>query len=244
MFVQPRHPGRPSDDFPFTATCGIITSMITHPIKHRSSPPGIADVRRALTQPLPGLSAQLQMAPAYRAKALRNRTAPPSSKEAGVLILFYHRDDHLHFPLTRRSDTVDSHKGQISLPGGARENGEMLHTTALRETCEELNVCPENLEIIGRLTPLYVPTSGFLISPFVGFSSVRPMFKPDPLEVAELIETPLALLLDPDTNVREDWIIRDASAQVPLFDIYGHKVWGATAMVLSELVTLLRQAES
>lgn len=200
-------------------------------------------VRHAMTCPLPGLPAQMRMAPTFGTSTTQNRTPPPQPKEAGVLILFYPREGRLFFPLTRRSDTVENHRGQISLPGGARESGERLQTTALRETCEELNVCAENLEIIGRLTPLYVPTSGFLINPFVAFSSIHPVFKPDPLEVAELIETPLTLLLKPATVLREDWILRGAPAQVPLFNIYGHKVWGATAMVLSELVALMQEAQ-
>lgn len=201
--------------------------------------PTIADVRRALTRPLPGLAAQLRMVPAYRINALRDRTPPPSPKEAGVLILFYPRDGQLYFPLTRRTDTVENHKGQISLPGGAREAGESLQATALRETCEELRACPEDWAVLGPLTPLYIPPSGFLINPFVAYTPTCPPFDPDPVEVAEVIETPLALLLDPATVVREEWEIRDMPVEVPFFHVHGHKVWGATAMVLSELVTLL-----
>jgi 8-oxo-dGTP pyrophosphatase MutT (NUDIX family) len=200
----------------------------------------VADVRRAMGRPLPGLSAQLRMAPAYRLGELRDRTPSPSPKEAGVLILFYPRDGRLYFPLTRRTDTVENHKGQISLPGGAREVGESLQATALRETCEELCVCLEGWTVLGQLTSLYIPHSGFLISPFVAYAPARPAFDPDPVEVAELIETPLALLLDPATVVWEEWELHGAPIKVPFFHIYGHKVWGATAMVLSELVVLLR----
>ena len=201
----------------------------------------IADVRRALTLPLPGLAAQLRMAPAYRIKALQDRTPPPSRKEASVLILFYPRAGQLYLPLTRRADTVENHKGQISLPGGAREGDESLQATALRETCEELGACPDKWTLLGALTSLYIPPSGFLINPFVAYTPTDPTFDPDPAEVAELIETPLALLLDPAIFEREAWMIRGAPAEVPFFRIRGHKVWGATAMVLSELVTLLRE---
>jgi 8-oxo-dGTP pyrophosphatase MutT (NUDIX family) len=214
--------------------------------------PTIADVRRALTRPLPGLAAQLRMSPAYRIAELRDRTPPPAPKEAGVLILLYPHHGQLYLPLTRRTDTVENHKGQISLPGGARETGEALQETALRETCEELRAYAEDWAILGSLTPLYIPLSGFLITPFVAYTPTRPTFDPDPAEVAELIETPLALLLDPTTVVREKWEIRGAPVEVPFFRIYSHtrpahgvsKVWGATAMVLSELVTLLREAMS
>lgn len=209
-----------------------------------SRSPAISDVRRALSRPLPGLPAQLRMAPAYRISALRERTPPPSPREAAVLILLYPRDGRLCFPLTRRTDTVENHKGQISLPGGAREAGESLPETALRETREELRAGPDDWAVLGALTPLYIPPSGFLISPFVAYSSTRPTFDPDPVEVAELIETPLALLFDPALVVREEWELRGILTQVPFFHVYGHKVWGATAMVLSELVTLLREALS
>ncbi len=214
------------------------------------SPPTPADLRRALARPLPGLPAQLGMVPASplcsasgaidRLNELRDRTPPSSAKEAGVLLLFYPHRGQLHLPLTRRAEGLENHQGQISLPGGAREGDESLQTTALRETCEELGVCHDGWELLGRLSPLYIPPSGFLINPFAAYTPARPTFEPDPIEVAELIETPLLLLLDPDTMVWEEWLIRDQPTQVPFFHVYGHKVWGATAMVLSELISLLR----
>ncbi len=211
-------------------------------VKTPAHPFTIADVRRALARPLPGLSAQLRMAPVYRIETLRDRRPPPLPKEAGVLILLYPQDGQLYFPLTRRTDTLESHKGQISLPGGAHEPGESLRATALRETCEELYACLDQRTVLGALTPLYIPPSGFLINPFVAYTPTRPAFDPDPVEVAELIETPLALLLDPDTVVQEEWDLHGTPTMVPFFHIYGHKVWGATAMVLGELVALLREA--
>jgi hypothetical protein len=89
---------------------------------------------------------------------------------------------------------------------------------------------------------LYIPASGFVISPFIAYSPSRPTFEPDPIEVAELIETPLKLVLDPTTVEREEWKLGGSRVEVPYFYIDGrHKVWGATAMVLSELVYLLRE---
>ncbi len=202
----------------------------------------ITELRLALSCRLPGLSAQLQMAPAYRAEALQNRTPPRAPREAGVLILLYAHDGQLYFPLTRRTETVETHKGQISLPGGAREANESLQETALRETCEELTVCPDSWDVIGQLTPLYIPPSGFLISPFVAYTPTCPNFNPDPVEVAELIKTPLDLLLDSATVEKEEWNIRGAMVEVPFFHIFGHKIWGATAMVLNELVVVSRAA--
>jgi 8-oxo-dGTP pyrophosphatase MutT (NUDIX family) len=204
----------------------------------------LAELRLALSHQLPGLSAQLQMAPVYRADVLANRIPPLEPKEAGVLVLLYPRDDGLHFPLTRRTDTVESHKGQISLPGGAREGKESLLETALRETCEELSVCPDDWNVIGSLTPLFIPPSGFLINPFVAYTSTLPNFHPDPVEVAELIETPLDLLLNTATVKQEEWNLGGTRVKVPFFHIFGHKVWGATAMVLSELIVLLHNSSA
>jgi 8-oxo-dGTP pyrophosphatase MutT (NUDIX family) len=202
----------------------------------------IKDVQRALARPLLGLPAQLRLAPAYRAEELQDRQPPPAPKQASVLVLFYPFDGQIAFPLTRRTDTVESHKGQISLPGGAREGDETLQATALRETCEELNACPDTVEVVGHLSPLYIPPSGYLINPFVAYSATRPDFRPDPREVAELIETPLSLVLDPDTIKWEQWTLHGTAVDVPFFDIYGHKVWGATAMVLGELIAMLHEA--
>lgn len=198
-------------------------------------------LQRALSHPLPGLDAQIKMAPRYRAEELRSRNPSGKPRQAGVLILFYPHNDQIQFPLTRRTETVETHKGQISLPGGAQEGSERLQDTALRETCEELAACREGLTVLGPLSPLYIPPSRFLIHPFVAYADTRPAFKPDPVEVAELIEVPLPLLLNPLTKEHEEWLIRGSRVDVPFFHIFGHKVWGATAMVLSELVTLLHE---
>jgi len=141
--------------------------------------------------------------------------------------------------LTRRTETVQTHKGQISLPGGAREGDETLIATALREAHEELNVTPDGLEVLGTLTPLYVGVSGYLITPVVGIAPQRPPFRPDPLEVVEIIEPPLSILLDPGARREEDWEIRGQPVHVPFFAVGPHKVWGATAMILSEFADLL-----
>jgi 8-oxo-dGTP pyrophosphatase MutT (NUDIX family) len=198
-----------------------------------------SDLRRALERPLPGLSAQLKMAPAYRIEALRNRAVPADAKDAGVMILFYPHRDELFFPLTKRTESLESHKGQISLPGGACEGDETTLAAAFRETCEELGVCPDTWEILGRLTSLYIPPSGFLVAPYITFCGAHPSFCPDPSEVAELIETPLSLLLQPKVIVWEEWTLQGNRVMVPYFNIYGHTVWGATAMILSELIYIL-----
>jgi 8-oxo-dGTP pyrophosphatase MutT (NUDIX family) len=208
------------------------------------SSPSIDDVRRALRQPLPGKTAQMKMAPEGVNGELDRWEEVEHYREAGVLLLLYpHRTNsrsELHLALTRRTEYPGAHSGQISFPGGRRENGETLEITALRETHEEVGVLPESLQIIRQLSPLYTPPSNFCIHPFVGFSATRPAFTLEPKEVAELIETPLSLLLNPATCKQEIWKFPTyGERRVSFFDVFGHKVWGATAMMLSEFLVLL-----
>lgn len=163
----------------------------------------------------------------------------PAWRRAAVLVLLYPGEGGLRFPLTRRREDLPHHPGQISLPGGSVEAGEGPEEAALRETAEELGVRPSEVEILGRLSPLKVPPSGFEIDPFVGFIPSRPDFAPQESEVAELIEAPLGLLSSPEALCVEEWELRSGPSTVPFWQIGGHKIWGATAMILAELAALL-----
>jgi 8-oxo-dGTP pyrophosphatase MutT (NUDIX family) len=199
-------------------------------------------VRRALQQPLPGLPAQLRMAPPGRPNVRPPNSALP--RDAGVLLLLYPANGALHFVLTRRTDRLDHHGGQISLPGGRHEPGDAdFAATALREAYEELGIVLDGADVLGQLTALYVPPSHFLVHPTVGYLPMRPLLQPNEDEVAEVIETSLAVLLDPDVREEEPRALVSQGGRVvstPYYRIGRHKVWGATAMVLSEFETLLR----
>lgn len=198
----------------------------------------IEDVRRAMQQPLPGPAAQVLMAPRPRTLV---RGLPAHYRDAGVLVLLYARAGALCLALTRRCDHLADHAGQISFPGGLREpEDDSLLDTALREAREELGLEGSELEVLGPLTPLEIPVSGYRIHPWVAHTPARPAFRPDPCEVAELLEVPLDLLLDPATATVETRVIRGYDTEVPFFLVCGHKVWGATAAVLSELLAMLR----
>jgi len=202
----------------------------------------LATIRAALRLPLPGLAAQLRMAVQPR-PGDRLDLAQACPHEAAVSLLLYQRAGQWVLPLTRRSDTVQIHRGQISLPGGAREpQDRSLAHTAVRETCEELGIPEDSVELIGALTPLYIPVSGFCVYPHVTHSRRTPAFHPQSEEVAEILEAPLGQLLDHNTRkvvVR----VRDGQRyRVPFYQLRRHQVWGATAMILSEFVALLRQA--
>jgi len=200
----------------------------------------IEDVVRALRRPLPGASAQERMATRPRlVVAELKHQGPP--RPGAVLILLYPQDGALHFPLTRRTDQVANHKGQISLPGGAREPEDAsLWHTALREACEEIGIDAEQVRYLGALSPLFIPASHFDVHPFIGYQDTAPVFRPDPTEVAEIIAFPLCGLLDRAVKGCETWTLHGQQVEVPFYRYGEHVIWGATAMILSELETLLR----
>jgi 8-oxo-dGTP pyrophosphatase MutT (NUDIX family) len=204
--------------------------------------PTIDRLRRALQGPLPGLEAQLHMAPNPRVgwDPLR---FPDGARDGAGLLLVYPHDDTLHFTLTVRGAELRNHTGQVSLPGGRVDTGESFEDAALREAEEEIGVDPRTVELLGRLTPLHIPVSGFLLHPVVGCTSMRPAFQRAEWEVARIIEAPVSVLSDPRTLKREMRTRtvngRIIEVDVPFYDIDGEKVWGATAMVLAEFCAIL-----
>ncbi|HRX01832.1 MAG TPA: CoA pyrophosphatase [Anaerolineae bacterium] len=199
-----------------------------------------AAIQAALRRPLPGLPAMVRMAPMPR--PLEPPTPDHRPREGGVLVLLYPGGPagDLHLVLTRRTDSVGNHRGQISFPGGTVDPGDPSTAyTAMREACEEIGVCEDDLQLLGDLTPLYIPPSDYYIYPHVAWVPRRPDFDPQPDEVAELLEPPIAHFLDERNIVVEDWLLRGELRQVPFYNVCGHKVWGATAMVLAELAAAL-----
>ena len=168
---------------------------------------------------------------------------PDGARDGAALLLVYPHDETVHVALTVRGSGLRNHTGQVSLPGGRVDAGETFEAAALREAQEEIGVDPATVEILGRLTPLHIPVSGFILHPVVGYTSMRPAFQRAEWEVARIIEAPVSLLSDPAVIKRE---MRTRTLQgqsidvnVPYYDVDGEKVWGATAMVLSEFCAIL-----
>jgi 8-oxo-dGTP pyrophosphatase MutT (NUDIX family) len=197
-------------------------------------------LRRALTQPLPGLDAQLRMAPRFDEGA-PPRVAEADFRPAAALLLLYPLDDRWHVPLTVRGAALRHHTSQVSLPGGRIDPGESPEAAALREAEEELAILPGDVEVLGRLTPLPIGVSRHLLHPIVAVAPRRPAFRVAEPEVERLIEAPLERLQDPAAVGHEQRPYSQpphTMMHVPYFDVCGVRVWGATAMVLAEFLML------
>jgi 8-oxo-dGTP pyrophosphatase MutT (NUDIX family) len=188
---------------------------------------------------LPGLDSHLIMAPLYRRDEMKKAKPQINAVKSSVLILFYIRNNIDYLVFIRRPIYNGVHSGQISFPGGKWEvTDKSLYHTALRETREEIGVNTQDVRFCGKLTDLYIPPSNFIVSPYVGIYNSSGNFSPDPLEVAEIIEIPFTFFLN-SASVKNITIhLQDGfKIDTPCFDFQGNIIWGATAMILNELIT-------
>ena len=200
----------------------------------------IEKLRTRCQDDLPGEAAQNMMLPKSRVDIKFPNTTEHAIPSA-VLILLYPHNNDIHFILTERTNDVQHHKGQISLPGGSWEKGEHLHETAIRETEEEIGIPAEKTKIICELTPLFVKVTGYMIHPFVGYVTEKPIIIPHPNEVNNVFTASISELIDPTNRLTELWTIRKFPVDVPFFQFGKYKVWGATAMILSEFRHCLKE---
>lgn len=195
-------------------------------------------IPKIVNQQLPALTAHAKMAPLERLPTLDPEYYKANNpRRSAVMMLFYPKDEQAHLILIKRNAYEGIHSSQISFPGGKAEPEDgSLADTALRETFEEVGVDPADIDVVMPFTEIYIPPSNFLVSPFLGLSLNEPMFKPNPDEVVELIQLSLNVFLDDSIVVQAD--MQTSYAQkitVPAFKVNEHIVWGATAMILSEL---------
>jgi len=200
----------------------------------------IDQLKQKLQQPLPGRAAQVKMASKNRYYHI------PESKDAtlaSVMVLLFPKNKEWHFTLIQRvPHPLDVHSGQISFPGGRMDaTDSSFEFTALRETEEEVGIPKEDVNVIGKLTELYIPVSNYLVHPFVGYLEKTPTFQAEPAEVASILEIPISEFIKEenkklmDMKVRNNIILKDT----PYFDLLGNVVWGATALMLSEFRELI-----
>ncbi len=192
---------------------------------------------------LPGKEAQLQMAPPFREVLLKQTShLIDNAKLAAVLALFYPgKNNNTYLAFILRKPSPDVHSGQIGFPGGKPEPGDLnLQQTALRETMEEIGVQSEAIQIITSLSEVYIPPSNFNVFPFIGLTNETPNFNPQISEVESIIEVSLKAIVNVKhqikTKVNTSYGL---SVSVPAFNFNGHIVWGATAMILMEIIFLL-----
>ncbi|MEE4215952.1 MAG: CoA pyrophosphatase [Bacteroidales bacterium] len=202
----------------------------------------IRRLRAALEKPLPGTDVQWEMASSDRMINNFPRRKRRDSKLAAVLILLYPVNDKIHTVFIQRPVYSGVHSGQISFPGGKmeEEDRDLIHT-AVREACEEVGLCSNDLDILGSLTPLYIPVSNIEVSPVVAHCSKKPSFRPDRQEVVSLIEAALDDFLNPGIVREKPMTVRDEKLDIKYYDYKGSVIWGATAMILHELLVIIRR---
>ncbi|MEH6535539.1 MAG: CoA pyrophosphatase [Psychroserpens sp.] len=193
---------------------------------------------------LPGETSQFKMSPPFRKKLEEeNREKMKHTKQAGVMALFYPKNTETHLILILRKTYKGVHSAQVGFPGGRFETDDPnLEYTALRETFEEVGVVIDTVEVLKAMTPLYIPPSNFTVAPFFGITHHTPDFVKQDDEVEDVIEVKLTDFLD-DANVSDISVMTsyEVELEVPAFMLNGYVVWGATAMMLSELKDLLKK---
>lgn len=198
-------------------------------------------LRKRMQSPLPGRDAQRVYEPSL-SYGRHFAEPPPSARPAAVLALLYPDDTGWHLPFTLRPPTMADHAGQISFPGGAIEAGETSERAALRELEEELGVPDDGIQMIGQLTPLYLFVTHFAVLPWLAVMDHRPELFPCEREVAEVIEVPVTELLESGNSAVHERSHRALNFDVPYFKWHHHRIWGATAMMLGEVVQTIREA--
>jgi len=201
----------------------------------------LKSLQSALQAPLPGLQQQLAMAPPYREVPSEAWVRAQNPRMAGVMLLICRGTAGWQLVFTKRRAYAGVHSAQVSFPGGKleKEDGNLL-SAALRETEEEIGVPSSKIEVVGPMTPLYIPPSNFLVHPFVAVAIQEAPWRVQEAEVAALLEIPMAYLLRAESRESRHLHLGEQTREVPGFVWHEHFIWGATAMMLSEFLGVVR----
>jgi 8-oxo-dGTP pyrophosphatase MutT (NUDIX family) len=201
----------------------------------------IETLRTQLREPLPGLVAHAKMAPSNR---LENELKPNErTRRSAVLILFYPHQDQIYLPLILRPMYDGVHGGQMAFPGGRYENIDKdLTQTALREAQEEIGVKAADVIVLGQLSEIFIPLSNFLALPVIGYLPYRPDFYPDSREVDTVFEVNINEITDETILGMMQMNVRGVEIHAPYYEIQKNKIWGATAVMISELLDVVAMA--
>lgn len=193
-------------------------------------------------QELPGRGAHLRMAPSPLDGVRNYRLSPEGEAYSSsvMVLLFPDENRDLNIVFTHRTESI-VHGGQISFPGGQNDPGETPEETALRETEEEIGIRQDHVHVAGTLSSLYLHRSNNLITPVIGFHECKPELNINPVEVQEAFTVPLNTFLEDDKLVKEPWTLNEKTYEVPYWDIHKVPLWGATAMILNELLDLYKE---
>jgi len=202
----------------------------------------IEQLKAELLLNLPGVEAHLRLAPETRINDLKIGKSDADALESAVLIILYEFEDRLHTVVILRNEYDGAHSGQISFPGGKSEKSDIdLKFTALREAQEEIGIIPAEMEIIGQLSRFYVMPSNFIVYPFIAYCSKRPEFHPDPFEVQRIIEIDIFTEASFEKIEYRTFTFKsNVKVEAPGFQVGGEFMWGATAMIFSELLQVLQ----
>ncbi|MDR6823834.1 MULTISPECIES: NUDIX hydrolase [unclassified Arcicella] len=196
-------------------------------------------IKKRLQEPLPGRIAHEKMLSDSRLK-LKMPSPSERTRESAVLILFYPHNNNIYIPLILRPQYDGVHGGQMAFPGGrAEKEDENLVRTAMREAQEEIGVRLTDVKVLGTLTKLFIPASNFYVQPVIGFIPHKPDFYPDAREVDKVVEVSLEEMLNPSIIGRTIINVRGIEVDAPFYNIQEHTVWGATAMMIAELIDVV-----
>jgi len=195
----------------------------------------------SLNGDLPGEEAHLEMASRLRREELNFSNDLSKATKSSVLILLYPEKEKIKTCFILRQTYKGVHSGQVSFPGGRYEKEDnTLISTALREAHEEVNIDPQKVSVLGTLSELFIPPSNYIVLPVVGYTDTVPEYIAENSEVAQIITTDLDFLFDKKQQKEKVLHVRGTEIHAPYYDVKGHVVWGATAMILSELKHVIK----